>query len=365
MSLVRFPEISPRAWEHPTDRAALDAMRHVPGFDVALKAVFGFFTERALRLVNAGGSVEVGPNQYPAIHTIYEEVLSTLDAPKRPQLFVTANPVMNAGAVGLDEPFIVLNSGIVHGLSPDQLRSVLGHELGHVMSGHVLYKTMLRILLRAGTVAMGVPLAGIPLLALIAALLEWDRKSELSADRAGLLACQSPEVVRGSLLRLAGGVAEGSSIEAFREQARRYEEEGTPVDSLFKTIALLGQTHPFPVLRMRELDRWIEGGEYQKILDGHYPRRGEDPQVKVRSYVDEVFEKASHGAEKVWGRLWPRGAKGPKKEGPRGEAGAEGAEPVDAEWIKPPEGPGDGPGKGEDDEGGGPPPGDEGPPRTL
>ncbi|MCB9780567.1 MAG: M48 family metallopeptidase [Alphaproteobacteria bacterium] len=291
---VRLPEISSLAWEHPADRAALQALRRVPGFDLALRKVFGLFTERSIRLITLGSAVEVGPEQYPRVHALYAEVLDVLDAPRPWGLYVSQNPVMNAGAVGMDDPFIVLNSATVQLLTDDQLRVVLAHEVGHIMSDHVLYKTMLRLLLRAGRYAGVLPLAGLPLLAVLAALLEWDRKSELSADRAALLAVQDPEAVRSSLLRLAGGVGEGASVDAFRDQARRYEEEGSALDSVIKTLALLGRRHPFPVQRVKELDRWLESGEVEAILGGAYPRRGDDEEAgawsawkdSARAYAD-------------------------------------------------------------------------------
>jgi len=275
---VRLHDISSRSWEHPSDRAALQALRRVPGFDLVLRKLFGLISERSIRLITLGSAVEVGPEQYPQIDALYAEVLESLDAPRRYPLYVSQNPVVNAGAVGMDDPFIVLNSGTIQLLSPAQVRVVLGHELGHILSQHVLYKTMLRLALDAGRYAGVVPLAGIPLFAVLAALLEWDRKSELSADRAALLATQDPDAVRESLLRLAGGVGEGASVASFQAQARRYEEEGGALDAVIKTLTLLGRRHPFPVQRIKELDAWIESGAYQRVLDGDYPRRQDDPE---------------------------------------------------------------------------------------
>lgn len=310
MSRVRFPDISSRAWEHPADRAALQSLRKVPGFDLAVRKIMSLVSERPIRVITTGSAVEVGPRQFPKVNTVYEEVLHILDAPKRYDLFVTHNPVINAGAVGMDEPFIVLNSATVQTLEESQLRAVLAHEVAHIMSDHVLYKTMLRVVLRMGVIVLRIPLAGIPLLAVTAALLEWDRKSELSADRAMLLAVQDPDVARATLLRMAGGVGEGASIEAFREQAARYEEEGSALDSVLKVLALLGRRHPFPVQRLQEMDRWVQSGAYEAILGGDYPKRQDDPEDSAwqawRESADGYREGFKGGADPV-GR-WFRGA---------------------------------------------------------
>lgn len=295
MSPIRLPDISSRAWEHPADRAALQALRRVPGFDLLLRRVFGLFTERALRLITEGSAVEVGPDQFPRVHALYGEVLDTLDAPERWTLYLAQSPVVAAGAVGMDRPFIVLDATAVSVLPEPQVKVWLAQEVGHVMSDHALYKTMLRLLLQAGKSINAIPLAGLSVLPILAALLEWDRKSELSADRAALLATQDPEAVRQRLLRQAGGVGEGADISAFREQARRYEEDASVLDSMVKTLALLSRRHPFPVQRMREVDRWLESGAYAAVLAGEYPRRQDDPESSAWAAWKEAAEQYGDG----------------------------------------------------------------------
>lgn len=293
---IHLRDISSLAWEHPSDAAALQTLRQVPGFDLALQKIFGLIAERTLRLMSLGSSVEVSTEQYPRINEIYEEVLHTLDAPTRYPLYLTQSPVVNAGAVGMKDPFIVLNSGIVQLMSDDQLRYVLGHELGHILSEHVLYKTMLKLMVSISRLAFTNVFTGLAYYAITAALMEWDRKSELSSDRAGLLAVQDPDAVRSALLRSAGGVGDGASIEAFQEQARRYEEEGDSLDSIAKAMALMNRSHPFPVQRLKEIDRWVESGEYDRILSGEYLTRAEEPPRKQRPW-DIWRESASSYAD--------------------------------------------------------------------
>ncbi len=305
-----LPGISSRAWEHPADRAALQAMRDVPGFDRVVRRLMGTFSERPLRLITLGSAVEVGPRQYPSLNAVYEELLLILDAPQRYGLYVSQSPVLPAGAVGMDDPFIVLNATTVQLLDADQLRVLLAHELGHILSGHVLYKTMLKLMLKGGSFALRMPLTGLALVAVLGSLLEWDRKSALSADRASLLAAQDPEAVRTSLLRLAGGVGPDSSVSAFADQARRYEEEGGVLDSLLKTLTLLSSHQPFPVLRMRELDRWIEAGGYQAVMDGDYPRRDTDDDETRRDLWREAMGSYAEGVKATTAPVgrWVKGA---------------------------------------------------------
>ncbi len=287
--------IAPRSWEHPADRVALQALRRLPVFDLVLKKLFGFFGEKPVRLAFQANAVRVSANQFPRVHRLYHDVLETLDAEKEYPLFVSQTPIVNAGAYGMNEPFIILNSGTVNLLEDEELAYVLGHELGHIMSDHVLYRTMTVLLINLAN--MGFPIVGLAARAVLVALLEWSRKSELSSDRAGLLATQDPEVVMRTMMRMAGGGDPGEmNLQEFIVQAEEYRETGDVADHVFKILNLLGATHPFYVLRVSELREWIEAGDYDRIVRGDYARRGE-PDPAYQSDLREAAEAYAEGAK--------------------------------------------------------------------
>lgn len=287
-------QISHLNWEHPADRAALQALRAVPFFDDVVRKIVGTFGERGIRLLFQANAVRVGPTQFPLLHQLITEASTTLDWPEAPEVYVTQTPMVNAGAVGVDHPFIVLNSGAVALLDTDELRVLLGHELGHVISGHALYRTVLILILELGF--QNLPfLAGIALLPIKLALLEWARKSELSADRAGLLASQDAVASMRVFLKLAGGGdMKQMDLNAFMVQASEYEEGGGALDAIYKILNTLGATHPFNTLRAAELKRWIDSGAYERILGGEYIRRGSEP--ADRTLGDEFGDAAAHYA---------------------------------------------------------------------
>jgi Zn-dependent protease with chaperone function len=302
---IVLTDIGSDSWEHPADRAALAALRRIPAFDQVLRTVFGFFGEKPIRLAFQANAVRVSEKQFPAIHAIYLDVLATMDAPEHYPLFVSQTPMVNAGAYGMEHPFIVLNSGAIRLLEEEELVFLLGHELGHVMSGHVLYRTMMVILLQLAN--LGYPIVGLGARAVLVGLLEWYRKSELSSDRAGLLACQDPQTALGTSLRLAGGGRDDETdLNEFLAQADEYRESGDVADSVFKVLNLLGTTHPFHTLRAAELRDWVESGEYDRILRGEYHRRGEprapyldDLRAAGQSYQEgarELFDQVATGA---------------------------------------------------------------------
>ena len=292
-------QIAPEAWEHPADRAALNALRSVPGFDEAVKKIFGFFGERGIRLLFQANAVKVGRTQFARLDAMLDDACATMDWPQKPELYVTQTPLVNAGAVGFREPFIVLNSAALELLDEDETRVLIGHELGHIMSGHAVYRTITALILTLGF--QNLPfLAGIALMPIRLALLEWFRKSELSADRAGLLATQDLEAGTRLFLKMAGGVRPlggatdlgPPSMEAWREQARAYDASGGPLDAIYKILNTLALTHPLSLLRTAELDRWIAAGDYERVVGGTYPHRG--PEQRDRRYLDDLAEAANH-----------------------------------------------------------------------
>ncbi|GIF18893.1 Zn-dependent protease with chaperone function [Actinoplanes tereljensis] len=283
---VTLTGISSRAWEHPADRGALTALRELRGFDDLVKAFFGMWNERGFRLQFLAGAIRVDHRQYPRVYQRFTEAAGALDVAELPELYVNQSPIINGQAIGLNKPFIVITTAAVEKLDDDELRAVLGHELGHVLSGHAVYKTIMMILTAWTANVSWLPVGVLALRGIIAAMLEWWRKAELSADRAGLLAGQDPAASTRLLMKLAGG-GDLSQIDtaAFLEQAAEYESGGDLRDSIHKIGITVGSTHPVPVARAADLRKWVDSGEYARILGGEYPRRDDDGNASVSEDV--------------------------------------------------------------------------------
>jgi Zn-dependent protease with chaperone function len=298
-SRVRLPDISSRAYEHPADRSALVALRKLTGFDAILRNIAGLFSDRSLRLLFLASSVRASEQQFPQLYQMLLDSAYVLDLPRVPELFITQDPTVNAMALGTDKPFIVITSGLVDLMDEDEIRFVIGHEVGHVLSGHSVYRTMLFALISLAARFAVVPIAWIGLKAVIWGLEEWYRKSELSCDRAGLLACQDVPAARRALMKTAGGSHLGElSADAFLEQAREYDAVPDVRESLIKLMQMQGATHPFAVVRFAELDRWANEGEYRDILAGNYPRRDDDGDASV----GDEFKAAGKAYQDSWSR---------------------------------------------------------------
>jgi Zn-dependent protease with chaperone function len=268
--------ISSRAFEHPADRTALTAMRSVPGFDQLLRVASGMLRERQYRLVYLSSAVRVDDRQFADLNQLLGEVCGVMDA-ERPELYVFNDPTPSAITLGVDKPFIAISSGMYELTDTDERRFVLGHELGHAMSGHALYQSLLLHLLNLIGAFGWIPAGGLGLRALIAALREWQRKAELSGDRAGLLATQDLDAALRVTMKLAGGShLDRIDVAGFLKQAEDYEAAGDLRDGVLKLLNTERTTHPFAVVRAAEINRWAASDEYRNILDGDYPLRADD-----------------------------------------------------------------------------------------
>ena len=274
-------------------------MRKLTGFDVLLRRLAGLFNDRSLRLMFLASSVRASPTQFPQLYQAMRDGAYVLDLPTVPELYIWQNPLVNAMALGADKPFIVVTTGMVDLFDAEEMRWAIGHELGHILSGHTVYRTMLFHLINLARRVAWMPIGYLGLRAIIWGLEEWYRKSELSCDRAGLLAAQDVEAARRALMKMAAGSRlEELSHDAFHEQAREYDAVPDMREGLLKLLQLQGNTHPFAVVRFAELDRWAADGEYRDILAGNYPRREDDPDTSV----GDEFKNAAKSYQDSWSR---------------------------------------------------------------
>jgi len=196
----------------------------------------------------------------------------------------------------VDDPFIVLHSAALELLEEEELRVLIAHEMGHVVSGHSLYRTIAEIFLNVSLGALPF-LAGIALLPVRLAVLEWSRKSELSSDRAGLLGSQNILASQQLFMKMAGayrGALESGqmALDPFIAQANEYATSNEGLDVVYKILNTLALTHPMNTVRAAELQTWIQSGDYERILRGEYTRRG--AQQKERPLKEDLRAARDH-----------------------------------------------------------------------
>jgi Zn-dependent protease with chaperone function len=271
--------ISADAFVSDADMWALEKLKKLPLLPVVIKKFYEVGFDRWFYCMNMSMSVRCGPSQYPTLYNILRESCQVLDMPE-PELYVSNNPFPNAFAGGVERPYITLRSSIVDTLSDEQLYHIVGHELGHIKADHVLYfsvgAVLFAILDMLGRRTLGA--SDIASYALVLAFYEWTRQAEFSADRAGLLVAQELGLSLETQISLTAGpnrLRHEQSKDAFMDQARAYQDADT-LDSIGKAVLfmLYGKTftHPMPVHRAQELERWYLSGAYERIMNGDYGR---------------------------------------------------------------------------------------------
>jgi Zn-dependent protease with chaperone function len=219
------------------------------------------------------------------LHGLLLKACDLLDSPILPELYVAPGD-LNAFTAGIERPLIVINSGAIDALSPEEMLYVLGHEVGHIKSGHVLYYQIAEFLPVVGeivgdaTLGVGKIFTG----GLQLALLSWKRNSEFTADRAGLLACQNAETALRALMKLSGLPSKcyaAINTEDFIDQARAFDAMDSDKLSLVaKWLSIMGATHPWTVMRAKQLLQWIDTGGYQHVInstDRYQPAKATGP----------------------------------------------------------------------------------------
>ncbi len=258
-------------FRHPLDGQATRTLKQIPGLDVLIRQLLGNLGEQFFYLENIASGILVSEKQLPDLHQLLIEACQTLDL-EPPQLYVRQNPVPNAYTFAMrgKQPFIVLHTSLIDLLTPEEIQAVIAHELGHLKCEHGVYLTVANLLvLAAGQLST---VGTLLVQGLQSQILEWVRCAEFTCDRAALLATQDPRVVMSVLMKLSGGsarLAPQLNLDAFLEQARAYDQMSqTEMGELLKEAQTAQLTHPLPVLRAREVDRWASSPDYQKLLQG-------------------------------------------------------------------------------------------------
>ncbi|MEA5562502.1 M48 family metallopeptidase [Planktothrix agardhii] len=286
MTFSTIPLIGLRAdhFRHPLDLQATNTLKQFPGLDLLVRQLLGGLGEQFFYLENIASSILVSDQQLPNLHQLLLDACKILDL-EPPQLYIRQNPVPNAYTFAMrgKQPFIVIHTSLIELLTPDEIQAVIAHELGHLKCEHGVYLTLANLVILAANQLS--PWGTMLTQGLQTQLMEWVRCAEFTCDRAALLATQDPRIVMSVLMKLSGGspsLAPQLNLDAFVAQARTYDQiSSTELGELLKQAQTAQLSHPLPVLRAREIDRWSSSSNYQDLLkrkfmvyDGEANRKG-------------------------------------------------------------------------------------------
>lgn len=254
-------------YEHPFDKEALEKLESVPLLTKCFRWITTNTVERIYTVQYTGSNLKVTKGNYPQIYQYLEDACKILDLKKVPDLYIEWNYDINAYTVGAENPIIILNSGLIDLCTDEEIMFVIGHEVGHIKSNHMLYHMMAQVInyfidaTPGGTLVAG---------GLQFALYYWSRMSEFTADRAGLLCCQNPEAMARAFIKMAGlPLKEFDNIrtDTFLQQARDFKMlDYDGMNKVVKFLSIADESHPWTVMRSAELLKWIDCGKYGRFV---------------------------------------------------------------------------------------------------
>lgn len=258
-------------YEHPFDKKALENLESSTLLTKLFKYLTKHTVERIYTVQYTGSNLKVTKDNYPQIHHYLEEACQILDLQKIPDLYIDWSYSINACTVGAENPIIILNSGLIDLCNDEEIMFIIGHEVGHIKSNHMLYHMMAQVInyvidmLPGGSIFAG----GFQYL-----LYYWYRMSEFTADRAGLLCCQNQDAMIRAFIKMAGlPLQEFDNIQTntFLQQSRDFQMlDYDGMNKVVKFLSIADSTHPWTVMRSSELLKWIDAGEYDKFVNKRY-----------------------------------------------------------------------------------------------
>ena len=269
---IKISNLNKTEYEHPLDKKALSILKKTPGLDTLVKQFNKRGIEKILKFQITGSNIKVTKTNYPEIYKTLERACEILDCYPIPELYVQIG-FINAYTVGVENPIIVITSGCIGLLSYDELLCIIAHEVGHIKSQHVLYYQISRVIPTMGNLLSSMTLGFGNLIShgLQIPLLNWQRKAELTSDRAGLLACQNIEAATTLMMKIAGAPPKYYSnlkAEDFKKQSREFEKfDEDNLDKVAKGVSVMFEDHPWTVMRGHELYKWIDSGQYNKVIE--------------------------------------------------------------------------------------------------
>ena len=136
-------KLDTKSYEHPFDAKALQAFKILPGADKVTNFVMNWTTIKWLTIQLAGSNFHVTEKSCPELFKQVKNIADILDLDRLPEIYTEWGYFVNAYTTGYDDAtLLVIYSGAIDLMSEKELNYIIGHEMGHIKSGHVLYHVM-------------------------------------------------------------------------------------------------------------------------------------------------------------------------------------------------------------------------------
>jgi Zn-dependent protease with chaperone function len=258
---------------HKSDKAALKALKSIPGFSKVTKAFMNMLYEKQWRIMNMSSNVRINEHQLSKYYDMLPPICEKLGI-EIPEIYIDIDPYPNSYTYGDTKPFIVITSGLLETIPDELVPTVLAHECGHIACRHTLYTTMGDFILNASSFALSrLPFGSLISLPLQVAFYYWMRCSEYSADRAAAIVDGDGEKMAEVCMRLAGydkDINFEANKDEFMKQAIEYREmiKDSKWNKTLEFMYMLDKSHPLTAIRALEVTEWSNSDTFKKIIDG-------------------------------------------------------------------------------------------------
>ena len=264
---------------HPDDAAALRQLQQIP----VLPKVVDWYMKNGIEelswIRNTSYCIRLSETQFPEVYRRLPPICERFGIPV-PEFYLDMDPMPNAWTSGSSRVYITVTRGLIKRFKDDEIDAVLAHECGHIVCQHTFYQAIADQMVGFASVSENEGIVGglwstfgsVAMIPLRRACLSWQRKSELSADRAASVACGEETFMRtmAMLSQIPRPMVNKMDLQQWAKQGKdltEYQKQGVVKKALTVFSGINDSTHPAEVIRAYEFSKWINSPEYKQMVN--------------------------------------------------------------------------------------------------
>ncbi|GEM_PF-790568 len=268
--LVPGYNVDCRAFQWASDGVAMSKIRSMQSLQKVARTVSDKVGRRWIE--TTFDAIQLSENQLPEVYEQAILAARILAMEYMPDIYVSGNPAWEATTYGSDtNAFVVIGSALLMNFNAEELLFLFAREMGHCRAGHTLWKTVLHFLIgsqstnvsnKGGGILRHLNIAALVTDAVELPLLAWARQSEITADRAGMLAQGNEQVVRKVLL--AWSLKSPQLYDKINIEAWIQQQSAEGDDALSRVSEVVTSPVPYIARRLKLMSEFVTGNELKQ-----------------------------------------------------------------------------------------------------
>ena len=245
---------------HPDDLSAVKALKKVPGAEKIVSFMEDRNNQMIVRMSTLGNCIKLTGQNFPRVYGIVKDVCEIMGYENMPEVYTRRGYEPDVIPSGVDKPVVVIPNYAIKNFGDDLLYFAVGRAVTRLKSGHLKFYAAAQIMV---SVTGFFPVISD---AVILPLANWMRKSELTADRGGLLVCQNYTAAMKFLMYKAGMPVKDSQNINIPEYIEACKSENK-IANAGKGMKTLRNCTGWANDRIIELFTWHAKGQYDDLLE--------------------------------------------------------------------------------------------------